>query len=100
MSHRKFMATTWELHVGVMAVGIYRVDLPPGGETVWRFLPNHGIGAFGASVAPSTHPDVRTQKYHRIDAISGSMATCVAISPLMEYLSPFASLKLKNRLIW
>lgn len=36
MSPGKFMATTWELPVGVMAVGIYRVDLLLGGETVWR----------------------------------------------------------------
>jgi len=36
MSPSKFMATTWELPVGVMAVGIYRVDLLLGGETVWR----------------------------------------------------------------
>jgi len=36
MSPGKFMATTWELPVGTMAVGIYRVDLLLGDETVWR----------------------------------------------------------------
>jgi len=30
------MATTWELPVGTMAAGIYRVDLLLGDETVWR----------------------------------------------------------------
>jgi thioredoxin 1 len=37
---------------------------------------------------------------YRIETISGSIATCVAASPLIENSSPPASLKCKNRLIW
>ena len=41
----------------------------------------------------------RREESYRIEEISGSIATCVAISPLIENLSPPESLKWKKRLM-
>ena len=32
----RFMATTWEIPVGNMAAGIYRIDLAVDSQVVWR----------------------------------------------------------------
>jgi hypothetical protein len=36
LSPDKFMATTWEIPVGSLTAGIYRIDLAMDSQVVWR----------------------------------------------------------------
>ena len=56
LSPEKFMTTTWEIPVGNMSPGIYRIDLAVDSQVVWREF-------------------FRTREHYRIDSISGSIAT-------------------------